>query len=200
MISTILTIILILLFFFLGLFTQALKKIIELLAKIILKVLSIFGIKIAKKEKRIKVSNEFKEVYKDIKKVKLSKKNIKQQSSIDWVYLSVLVVALILFIVNMESITGMAISNWLYTWLPSIPLIGKIFASSITTYTYYTAILFSIMSFALSKLLTRWKETKQQRVERKAQKLKRQAIELMDSKELVDAAKKKDDEEYKRLK
>ena len=58
--------------------------------------------------------------------------------------------------------------------------------------TLYTATLFSVLSFSASKLLQRWKETKQQRIENREAKIKKEAIELMDSKELVDEAKKKD--------
>ena len=59
---------------------------------------------------------------------------------------------------------------------------------------YYTAILFSGISFAVTKLLARWKETKQQRIENKQAKIKAEAIKIMSSKELVDSAKKKDEE------
>ena len=65
---------------------------------------------------------------------------------------------------------------------------------------YYTAILFSVITFALNRILARWKETKQQRIEAKNLKIKNKALEIMDSKELVDNAKKKDDEKYKELK
>jgi hypothetical protein len=64
----------------------------------------------------------------------------------------------------------------------------------------YTALLFSAMSFAATKVLTRWKETKQQRVENKQAKLKQEAIALMSSKELLESAKKKDEQKYNELK
>ena len=66
--------------------------------------------------------------------------------------------------------------------------------------TFYTAALFSVLSFSLSKLLTRWKETKQKRKEAKELKIKKKAIELMSSKELVDEAKKKDIKKEEELK
>ncbi|WP_300924507.1 hypothetical protein [uncultured Clostridium sp.] len=74
------------------------------------------------------------------------------------------------------------------------------FTSEIASNTFYTAILFSIMSFSISKVVYRWKETKQQRIESKQAKIRQQAIELMDSKDLLDAAKKKDIEKEKELK
>ena len=66
--------------------------------------------------------------------------------------------------------------------------------------TLYTATLFSVLSFSASKILQRWKETKQQRIEHKESKLKEQALLLMDSKELIEQAKKKDLENFNKEK
>lgn len=196
MINTIITTILIITFFLLGHITQGFKKIISLFTNLILKFLNLFGIKINRKEKHLKVSKEFKETYKDIKIVKLSKKNIKQKHSIDIIGLSVLFIALILFIVN--AVTGYAISNWIHSWMSKIPLLNSILTQE-SMNTYYTAVLFSIMSFSISRIINRWKETKQQRIEAKNAKIKKLAIDLMDSKELVDQAKKKDENKRKEL-
>lgn len=184
--------ILVALFFILGNGTQAIKKILTVLTNICLKILSIFGIKINRKEKQVKVSEEFKKSYGDIRIVKLSKKNIKQKSSIDWFYLIVFLIAVVLIVVNLKWVTGNAISNWIYSWLHIM--------DEVSINTFYTAILFSIVSFSLSKLLQRWKETKQQRVERKQALMKLKAVKLMSSKELLDEAKKKDEKKYKELK
>ena len=146
--------ILVALFFILGNGTQAIKKILTVLTNICLKILNIFGIKINRKEKQVKVSEEFKKSYGDIRIVKLSKKNIKQKSSIDWFYLIVFLIAVVLIVVNLKWVTGNAISNWIYSWLHIM--------DEVSINTFYTAILFSIVSFSLSKLLQRWKETKQQ--------------------------------------
>ena len=184
--------ILVALFFILGNGTQAIKKILTVLTNICLKILSVFGIKINRKEKQVKVSEEFKKSYGDIRIVKLSKKNIKQKSSIDWFYLIVFLIAVVLVVVNLKWVTGNAISNWIYSWLHIM--------DEVSINTFYTAILFSIISFSLSKLLQRWKETKQQRVERKQALMKLKAVKLMSSKELLDEAKKKDEKKYKELK
>lgn len=200
MINTLITILCVIVFFLFGQITQAFKKLLSLITKLFLKILNLFGIKLRQKEKHVIISKEFKETYKDIKVVKLSKKNIKQKSSIDWVGLSVLVIAILLFIINLESVSGNIISNWFYSWLSDIPLIKLMFTTKEATNTFYTAALFSIMSFSISRLVYRWKETKQQRIEAKQAKIKLQAIELMDSKELVDAAIKKDNQKEKELK
>ena len=184
--------ILVALFFILGNGTQAIKKILSVFTNICLKILSIFGIKINRKEKQVKVSEEFKKSYGDIRIVKLSKKNIKQKSSIDWFYLIVFLIAVVLVVVNLKWVTGNAISNWIYSWLHVM--------DEVSINTFYTAILFSIISFSLSKLFQRWKETKQQRVEHKQALIKLKAMQLMSSKELLDEAKKKDNEKYKELK
>lgn len=196
MIKIIVTLLLVCLFFFTGRIVQALKKLISLITSNLLKLLAFFGIKINKKEKTVKVSDEFKKVYKDVKIVKLSKKNIKQVSSIDWVNLAVFIVAGLLIICNLAVVSGNAISNWMFSWLKDTKLVK----SAIDMNTLYTATLFSALSFSLSKLLFRWKSTKQQRIEKKQRKLKEKALSLMDSKELLDNARKKDEDKYNSLK
>lgn len=196
MVNTIVTILLIILFFFLGHITQAFKKIISLFTNLCLKILNIFGIKIVKKERKQKLSDDFKNAYKDIKTVKISRKNIKQKHSIDFLGLTVLIIATILVIVNLASVSGNAISDWIFSWIEDI----KIIKTPADMNTFYTAFLFSIISFSISRLISRWKETKQQRLEAKNEKLKKKAVELMSSKELVEQAKKKDESKYNELK
>ena len=196
MIKIIITLLLVCLFFFSGQLIQAVKKLLALFVSNILKLLAFFGIKINRREKKVQVSQQFKETYKDIKIVKLSKKNLKQVSSIDWLNLSIFIITGILIICNLGIVSGNAISNWMYTWLKNI----KIIKSAVDMNTLYTATLFSALSFSASRILVRWKDTKQQRLERKQQKLKEKALELMDSKELLDNIKKKDEQKYKELK
>lgn len=195
MVGIIFTAILITLFFSFGFFTQAFKKLVGLLTKIFLRVLSFLGIKIQTKEKCLKVSNEFKDTYKEIKKVKLSKKNLKEVSSIDWISLAILVVAGLLVLINMAFISDNAISNWLWELQPM-----KLMKTPTDMNTFYTATLFSVLSFSVSKILSRWKETKENRIEKKNNKLKEKAIKLMSSKEMLDNAKKKDKENYEKAK
>ena len=82
--------------------------------------------------------------------------------------------------------------------MSKIPLLNSILTPE-SMNTYYTAVLFSIMSFSISRIINRWKETKQQKIEAKNAKIKKLAIDLMDSKELVDQAKKKDENKRKEL-
>ena len=191
MVNALVTLLLVVLFFFLGHITQAIKKLLGLVTSLLLKILNLFGITIKKREKHVKVSTDFKLVYKDIKHVNLSKKNIKQQSSIDWASFGVLVVVGLLVVLNMG---GNVISNWLFSIQP-FPMVK----TAVDMNTFYTATLFSVLSFSLNNVLRRWKETKQQRQENKIAKIKAKAIENMDTKELLDEAKKKDEQNRKEL-
>lgn len=188
MIKIIMTILLVILFIFTGKIIQGLKKLVGLITSNLMKLLSFFGIKI-KQEKSLKVSNEFRNTYKDIRIVKLSKKNLKEVSSIDWTWLIVFIVAGLLVLLNMKFIWGTnPISNWIFSIIKNL----KFVKTEVDMNTLYTATLFSVLSFSASKILQRWKETKQTRIEHKESKIKEQALLLMDSKELIEQAKKKD--------
>lgn len=195
MVNAIVTIVLVILFFLLGHIVQAFKKLLGLIISLFLKFLNLFGIKIAKHEKHLKQSKLFEQTYKEIKIVKLSKKNIKQKSSIDFVGLAILIIAGLLVLINFKSVSGNAISNWLFSIQPIL-----LIKTAVDMNTFFTATLFSVLTFAINKILSRWKETKQQRIEAKNLRIKNKALSIMDSKELVDNAKKKDEDKYKELK
>lgn len=72
--------------------------------------------------------------------------------------------------------------------------------SKIDMNTFYTATLFSVLSFLVSKILNRWKITKENRIQKKNNRLKERAIQLMTSKEMLDNARKKDKENYEKAK
>jgi len=193
-ISSVITVLLATLFFLSGYIIQALKKIVGLFVKLTLTILSFFGVKL-KREKSLKMSDDFKNTYKEIKVVKQSNKNLKEKSSIDWLNLGLFCASLLLIITNLAVVSGNAISNWIFYLIQNI----KIVKSATDMNTLFTATLFSALSFSATKLLQRWKETKQQRVERKELKLKIKALELMDTKELLEQAKKKDEKRRKEL-
>ena len=114
-ISTTVTLLLIGTLFSFGYLLQALKKFISLFFKVILNILSFFGIKFFEKEKQIKLTPEFKSVYKDIKVMKLSNKNLKEKSSIDWFAFILLIVAGLLVVLNMKGVfvaDHNVISDW----------------------------------------------------------------------------------------
>lgn len=199
MVTIILTLILVLLFIFSGQIVQGLKKLVKLITELILKLLSFFGIKISKREKTIEVSDEFKKTYKDIKIVKLSKENIKPVSSIHWLYFSVFIVCGLLVILNLGIVSDNAISNWIFDNIIAKTFLIKFTKTATDMNTLFTATMFSILSFSATKILQRWKETKQQRKEHKESILKEKAISLMTTKELLSEAKKKDEKNSKEI-
>ena len=182
-----------------GYLLQALKKLIGLISKITLNLLSSFGINLLEREKKIIISEEFKNTYKDIKVVKMSNKNLKNKSSIDWWAFGLILLAGLLILLNMKGVfvaDHNVISDWLYGLIKNF----KIIKSEIDMNTMYTAAMFSTLSFSVSRLLARWKAMKPQRLERREYKLKQRALELMTTKELLDSAKKKDNDNKDKLK
>lgn len=181
--------------FFSGYIIQSIKYFIKLTINILLTIISFFGVKFKTHEKSIKMSDDFKNTYKEIKVVKISNKNIKEKSSIDWVYFGVFIGTLILIISNLNIISGNIVSNWLFSVIKN----WKIIKSATDMNTLYTATLFSVLSFSITRILKRWKDTKPQRKERKDNKLKDRAVKLMSSRELLKAAKTKDETKKKSL-
>lgn len=200
MVALILNIIMIFTFFFSGYVVQGVKKFISVSTSWILKLLSLFGIKLNAREESVYLSEEFRNTYKGIRVVKLSKKNIKQESSIDWVNLGILVTFGIIYLINLKAISGNIITNWMYSWVSLIPLLGSFVADELAMNTFFTAGVFSILTFSATKVVGRWKATKQQRIEHKQAIIKAKAIEAMSSKELLDAARDKDNSNEERLK
>ncbi len=188
MISAIVTLVVATLLFLSGYIIQAIRRIIGLLTKLILTILPFFGVNLKLREKSLKMSEEFTQTYKEIKIVKVSNKNLKENSSIDWVNLGLFFASLLLIISNLAVVSGNAISNWLFTLIQGIKIVG----TPTDMNTLFTAMLFSALSFSATKVIQRWKETKPQRQEKKDIKLKAKVTDLMTSKELLAMAKNKD--------
>lgn len=195
MITAITTLILAAVFFFSGYIIQAIKRILVIAIKLGLRLISFFGVKIKTKEKSLIMSEDFRLTYKEIKTVKLSNKNLKEKSSIDWINLGLFIGVGLLIIANLQVVSGNAISNWLFSLIQGL----KIVKSAIDMNTLYTATLFSALSFAATKVFQRWKETKPQRLDKKNAKLKEKAVQMMSTKELLDSARKKDEAAKKKI-
>lgn len=101
MVSIVVTFGMIALLFISGKVFESLKRLLTLLIDISLKVLNFFGLTLSRKEKRVKVSKQFKETFKDIKIVKQSKENKKILSSIHIPALCILILSLVLIIINL---------------------------------------------------------------------------------------------------
>lgn len=184
-----------------GRLIQFVKRIIQIIVEIFLRILNLLGIKIRRGENRLKTSPLFKQTYKDITVVKRSKQNQKAKSSINFISLLLIILSLSLIIINLDSISGNIISKWIFnleinnTRVAPYLFIKNQKDMDIT----FTAIMFSVLSFSASKLVSQWKDTAQFRKAKKEMKMKRNAISLMSSKELLDAAKIKDTQKYEEL-
>lgn len=192
MVSIIVSFGMIMLLFMSGSIYESLKRLLMLITDIILKILNLFGIKINTKEYRIKTSHNFKKTFKDIKVVKRSKENHKIKPSINKTALIILILSILTVIINLNAVSGNFISKWLFKHNP-IPTLIKTQESMDAT---FIAVLFSIISFSISKLISQWKETaKFRRVKREMRK-KEKLLCKMSAKELLDAAKQKDLDGY----
>lgn len=173
--------------FLIGSYTESWKKFTKIITTGFCKLFGLSEDQL-KKERNLKTSDEFKKYYGDIKKVKKSKENLKLLKSINIVSSIISLIVLVLIVVNLAVVSGNAISNWLYTWLHWIPLIK----SPVEMNTFFTAIMFSVLSFSLSRVWSTWVQTKPLRKEHKLQKAKRYVFRNTSSKDLVEEAKKKD--------
>lgn len=196
MIAVIITSVLIILYILLGYIPQAFKKIISLITKGILNILQIFGLKLKNQEKELFCSDSFKKAYSEIKIVKWSNKNLKREISIDWLSIVAIIISVILVIVNLEMVSHNIVSNWFNYILSKIGI--NLDITDINT--FYTAFLFSVISFSLGRLWNRWKAGAEVRKQNKQLKLKQKVLKLMSTKELADAIKSKEDEKYKEIK
>lgn len=182
----------IVLLFLSGRIYESIKRLLVLFIDILLKILNLFGIHIDTKEQRISTSKRFKQTFKDIRVVKKSKENNKLKPSINPIALILLLSSIAIVIINLGSVSGNAISSWLFEHNP-FPFFIKSQENMDVT---LTAILFSIIAFSISKLINQWKATAKFRVARKQMKKKDEVLCMMSAKELLDAAKKKDADGY----
>lgn len=195
MVSSLLTLLMILLLFLSGKIFESIKRLFTLLIDIGLKLLNLFGIHINRHEKRYRVSKKFKQIYQDITIVRKSKQNEKIKKSINIPAAIIFGVCLIILLLNVIEPTRGCISNWLWEINPVPQLIDDPSKMDIT----FTAVLFSFMSFAVSKLISQWKETKDYRKAKRNIKLKNKVFRISNSKELLDEAKLKDKIGYEEI-
>lgn len=188
MISVVVSFGLVLLFLVSGRLFEAFKYLLKLLFDGGLKLLNLFGIYVNLQEKRIKTSKEFKQTFKDIKIVKKSKVNEKIKPSINTFAMITLALSLALIIINLEVVSGNCISIWLYEQ----GIFSLFIDSQRNMDVTFTAVLFSVMSFSLSKLFAQWKETKKYRDAKKEIKFKGVVAQKLSSKDLLDMAKELD--------
>ena len=157
MISAITTFCMILVFLMSGRILEAIKRLLMLIVDIILRILNVFGIRLSRTERRLKMSKEFKDAHKDIQIVKKSKENNKLKQSINIPAFCITIVCLCLIICN--AVWPGCITSWVWEHNPLPTLLTSASSLEIT----FTALTFSIMSFSISMLISQWKETKRDR-------------------------------------
>lgn len=175
--------------FFIGSMTQAWKKLVSVITKAFCKIFSLAEIQI-KKDKDLNLRKEFKEKHPEIKAIKKGTIGMKKKRSVNIFALIIVIIFLGLIITNLGVISNNIITNNLTLLLNKIHI--NIGPEDVNT--GFTAFTFAILSFGLSKLINDWKITKQLRKEKRIKRLKDKAITNMSSKELVEAAQKKDKE------
>ena len=195
MVSAVVTFSMIFLLISSGRIFEGVKRLIQLLVDIFLKIANICGLKISKTERRIHTSRQFKNTFKDIKIVKKSKQNNKLKPSINLFALILLITSVTLIICNLETVSGNAISIWLF----DNNIFPQFILSQRNMDMTFTAILFSVVTFSISKLLTQWKDTKNYRKAKLEMKKQEKVLKNISSKDLLDLAKAKDLERYDKL-
>ena len=192
MISAVISFGMVVLLFLSGRIYESVKRLLMLIIDIFLKILNLFGIQINTREYRIKTSRKFKQTFKDIKIVKKSKENNKIKPSINLIALILLVLSVSIVIINLDVVSGNFISAWLFKNNPFPKLVMSQESMDVTL----TAILFSIIAFSISKLISQWKETAKFRKAKKQMRAREKVLCKMSAKELLDAAIEKDKAGY----
>lgn len=188
------TFLLIIVLFATGKMFEAIKRFLVLLLDIVFKILNLFGFQINVREPLVRTSRVFNKTFKDIRIVKRSKHNNKITPSIN-------IFALIIFVLSVFAVvTNLMDNGWISTWLYNKGFLNFIIKTQENMDTTFIAVMFSIISFSLSKLIHQWKDTSKYRKAKKEMKQKNKVLSKMSSKELLDVAKQKDVSKVEELK
>ena len=188
------TFLLIIVLFATGKIFEAIKRFLVLLLDILFKILNLFGFQINVREPVVRTSKVFNKTFKDIRIVKRSKHNNKITPSIN-------IFALIIFVLSVFAVvTNLMDNGWISTWLYNKGFLNFIIKTQENMDTTFIAVMFSIISFSLSKLIHQWKDTSKYRKAKKEMRQKNRVLSKMSSKELLDVAKQKDVQKVEELK
>lgn len=188
------TFLLIIVLFATGKMFEAIKRFLVLLLDIVFKILNLFGFQINVREPLVRTSRVFNKTFKDIRIVKRSKHNNKITPSIN-------IFALIIFVLSVfVVVTNLMYNGWISTWLYNNGFLNFIIKTQENMDTTFIAVMFSIISFSLSKLIHQWKDTSKYRKAKKEMRQKNRVLSKMSSKELLDVAKQKDVSKVEELK
>ena len=164
MMSIATTLLLIMVLFATGKMFEAIKRFLVLLLDIVFKILNLFGFQINVREPLVRTSRVFNKTFKDIRIVKRSKHNNKITPSIN-------IFALIIFVLSVfVVVTNLMYNGWISTWLYNKGFLNFIVKTQEDMDTTFIAVMFSVISFSLSKLIHQWKDTSKYRKAKKEMK------------------------------
>lgn len=156
-----------------GFYTGAIKKIVGTVTK---GLCLLFRIN-RHKEKSIEVSEEVKQLFPEIRKAKKSGENIEKISSISYIGVTLIVLAIVGLVLNMAVVNDEAISQWLSSWLPFKIVTIKI---------YWTSAMFAVITSGISMCLSQWKKGREYRKAMSREKLYELAKRELTEQELID--------------
>ena len=135
-----------------------------LLLDIVFKILNLFGFQINVREPIVRTSKVFNKTFKDIRVVKKSKHNNKITPSIN-------IFALIIFVLSVFAVVSNLMDNgWISNWLYNKRFLDFIIKTRENMDTTFIAVMFSVISFSLSKLINQWRDTSKYRKAKKEMK------------------------------
>ena len=124
-----------------------------------------------------------------------SKENKSIKPSVNKLALISLILSVAAVIYNLDVVSANALSVWVFEHNPLPKFILTQESMDVTL----TAIMFSMITFSISKLVSQWRETAKFRQTRREIRRQENVISKMSAKELLDAAKLKDEEKYNQL-
>ena len=147
------TLLLVMVLFATGKIFEAIKRFLVLLLDIVFKILNLFGFQINVREPIVRTSKVFNKTFKDIRVVKKSKHNNKITPSIN-------IFALIIFVLSVFAVVSNLMDNgWISNWLYNKRFLDFIIKTRENMDTTFIAVMFSVISFSLSKLINQWRDT-----------------------------------------
>lgn len=176
--------------FLAGFSLQTVKKLVKVIVAFICSLLNKIGIKINYRERNLRVDKVVFSDYEEIKEVKRGALGMRKKRSVNVFALILVFIAAALIVLNLKVVSNNMITNWLSDLVAKM----NINIGSIDMNTIYTAAVFSVLSFGLTKLLAQWRETSSIRKEKSHQRRKKRLLAEMTSEELITEAEKKDKE------
>jgi hypothetical protein len=160
-----------------GFLSQAYVKLIDAFMRLAYRVFGVTKDGISRHEKTIPASIETQEQFGEIKKMRKSKENSKFISSVSYIGICIVVLAVMGILMNLNAVTGSIISNGISELLglaePTIAI-------------YWTSTMFAFVTLGCSIMYGQWKKGKEFRKEHNRNKLKQIVKNTLTEQELID--------------